>query len=842
MKKIKWLPLLLCLCTFTATGCGDTSSTQSSTSSTGTAAGEIEFWSADVNEMILQDKPVEDYESIKQAPALSVQAVRNEYEAAQLLMTATKDVSAYDVTVTDLVSENGDTFKAENVEVYNQKYVYLSKINETYRGDGENGYGIGWYPDGMLPFATAKGERENKIEEGNNQALYFSFYIPEEQAAGTYTANFKVTYDGKEQSVPVSLKVWDLTLPEETTMKTMFLVGWNYRTAELGSTYAEYKKYLDALSKYRLSPYQLWNHNEFEDLDYQYEFHADIAYDWASNPRNTVYCIPYVLEYAEDGEMLFNRTVWEGYLNALVEKSFETKFNILEKAYAHFGSLIDEPEGQGTWGRVVRVQELYKETKAAFAEYVESNAANYIAEYGVTQAEVEAVADSIRNIRHVLTNNYNEMYDEWVDYYCPNWWWLNREGEENIDKYYGDQDEQWWYGCNGPNAPLPSYHTDDTPLSTRVISWMQAYYGVEGNLYWGVDVYWSTTQAGGISEDFFNVSETAPGGNGDGLLLYGGGMYGLDEPIPTRRIEQIRNGIEEYELLLTLKALYEEKGFSYDSVLEHMTEDMFQWMSITATSENFSYSRNMLFELLSLAQSDAQMCVLKAENDKVGNFTGEVFLKDGYTLKVNGEAATVKETVECGKIYVVGSKLDSFVNVITLEIPELTGVKTVTFKLYGQTIGYMPDQAMVSQFASSYANVEATLVSASDIYAEAAMDNMIKLDVAAVSETLQAIKFTSEAISGIGKNTSSMTMMFYNATDTEQKLSVEVKYKGQAIQGVLASQVLKPGYNVINISALNQKNWDKLKYIEYIHFVFGDTLQEDAKTVYFCGYTISNLE
>lgn len=849
MKLKKLLTaLLLCSSVLSMNACNNDSN-DSSSSAGRQPTGAVEFWSTHVDEMILQDRP-DDYEAVKEEAKINISAVRNEYEGAHIIMTANEDVASYDVEMTDLTSASGNVFEVENITLYNQKYVDVVKDYQ------KNLAGPGKYPDAILPFDAAKDAKENTLKKDTNQALYFSFYIPQDQAAGTYTAEFTVTYDGKEQKIPVSLKVWDLELPEENHLKSMILVSWQWSLASFSYTYDAYWSWMEALSKYRLSPYQVWNYNDFLPLEYQYEKNAEMAYEWAKNPRNTVFCIPYkygAMSQADRdwlGEAgadlaaatVYDRASYEGFIMACVEKSFETNLNIMAKAYGHFGSMEDEPAGQGTWGNVIAISAMWRKQIPEIADAIIANTDTYVAEYGVTAEFVEEVANSVRNMRRVVTSDYDQNYEEYVDYWCPGWWQLNREGEDNIDTYYGDTDEQWWYGCNGMEDPLPNWYIDSKTLTHRIISWMQMQYGFEGNLYWAADYYMQWPE-GETPEDIFNTGATAYA-NGDGTLFYPGAMYGLDEPIPTRRLEAIRDGMEDYEVLLMLKENYAEKGYDFENALKHLTEYLFNWLTPTKNTDNLAYSRNLLLEMLSLAESDAGVSFIKVEDDKMGNFSGKVFVKNGYSLQMDGAAVTTKETVESGAIYTVTKRLDQFVNNVLLTVPELSGVNTVNLVFNGKTSVYEADQAMADSFSATSANVSAsaTLVPATG-FDGVTSQNVIRLTVGATDRnTNQDIKLTTETFGKIGVNTSSMSIIFYNDSTTVQSVTLKVKFSNDRIRANLATVDLAPGTNVVTVNALNEKNWELLGSIESVYIEFGNGVNEAAKDfIYFCGYTITDL-
>ena len=121
----------------------------------------------------------------------------------------------------------------------------------------------------------------------------------------------------------------------------------------------------------------------------------------------------------------------------------------------------------------------------------------------------------------------------------------------------------WWYVCVHPYDPYPNLNIDMDLSAARVLSWMQYDYDIEGLIYWGTMTYFSTsTRFDEIGQKPVNVYEQAngvfAGANGDGYLVYPGAKYGTDEPIPTMRLMELRDGFEEYEFLYLLENLTEE--------------------------------------------------------------------------------------------------------------------------------------------------------------------------------------------------------------------------------------------------------------------------------------------
>ena len=187
---------------------------------TETSYGQV--WSAPSTVKIRQTDV--DYAEKGEA-VLSYQAVRNEYENAQLLITAKKDITRYELQTSDL--KNGDeVLSGENFTVYVQKYV---SFIDSY-------YGSNIMPDALIPMDAADEYAENTIFADANGALWVTVYVPKETKAGTYEGEFQLIIDGEDGeeklNIPVSVQVYDYTLPDKTDAKTVFT--WTYDCLAVG--------------------------------------------------------------------------------------------------------------------------------------------------------------------------------------------------------------------------------------------------------------------------------------------------------------------------------------------------------------------------------------------------------------------------------------------------------------------------------------------------------------------------------------------------------------------------------------------------------------------------------
>ena len=124
MKKRIATCLLSLLLVFSACTGSETPNNGGSSNNTPVFNGEVEIWTTYATEKVLQDR-TDLYDDVRMPAHVKVDACKGEYEGAQLIMTASKDVGAYNVEViADLESASGDVFKKENVALYHQKYIF----------------------------------------------------------------------------------------------------------------------------------------------------------------------------------------------------------------------------------------------------------------------------------------------------------------------------------------------------------------------------------------------------------------------------------------------------------------------------------------------------------------------------------------------------------------------------------------------------------------------------------------------------------------------------------------------------------------------------------------------
>jgi len=791
MKRI--LALLICLVAmFSLFSCEVIVST----------GGEVEVWSAPSVVKVLRSGV--DYSAIKGDASVSVYACRNEYESAQLILTAKSKVNNYSIEVSDLVSGT-QTFSKENIEVLVEKYITINKITTSINVP------TGDYPDALVPVEKIIAYGENSIKAGDNQGIWFSFYVPENQPAGVYSGTVTVNTDGKSTSVPVSLEVADYTVSSETHSKSVFLTGWGVDAGELDSTDAMLQMYNQALVDFRLAPNALIQDTAHRDEDISY--YVDLAVGYLVDGAITNVSIPAV-QVTVDGYPCMSQAHTVKYINAFTDASVRDGKNYLSKVL-FYNSIIDEPHNRLPDAQVIVNMREFNETIAEAAQYAQNLE-------GVNEDIKAEIVNSINNMQCIVTAPYYEEVADSVETWCPT---VNYYDTEEQRANYANQEEKWWYTCVNPKNPYPSYHIDDNLVSSRVLSWMQYKYDVVGNLYWAVDVYKElytdpiTDNSYYVDiEDKYQTGNRYPTANGDGFLFYPGKYYGVDGPITSIRLHSIRDGLEEYEMLYALERKYEELctaagvANGYDKVMAYLHDRLFEGTKCYTDSEEFNRVRKTLVDMLVAAYSDKAVVVNNIEETANGY---DVSIFANCAVTVNGEQLTATEQ-NAVKVYNYTLNKDA------------SKASELAVEAEGYEIGlYL--EGTVEGGALGVNNVTSQNGTVSE------ENGKVKVTFASNNDGRHSFYVNGDFLSEIGANADKFAITL--TLDKASSYELRCKFNGKNYFIAIEQGKLQAGANVLEVTNLFGYNWSDYEGVEEIQVVIGDS-GEEAVSVTLETYTV----
>jgi len=414
-----------------------------------------------------------------------IYAARNEYESAQVVIRAkSHPLQGVMVAISDLVRPQGGRIAAPAIRLYREAYIYLPK----FKAD---------YPDPLPPVTPFS------VAPDTNQPVWITVYVPKGAAAGRYSGALTISAAGAApRQVPVTLTVWNFTLPDTPTSRTAFGIGGGDIAAAHGiktdspGYVGLVARYYEALLEHRISAYYT-----------PVPLDSPKAGRYLSDPRVT----SFIMRYADVEAM-----------RADVERCRRNGW--LGKAVFY---PLDEPQ----------TAEQYATLKER-ADLIHS-----------IDRSLKVVSPYYRDPDFATDKTIYEHFDGYLDIWCPNLMFYN-EQEMRVRQAKGE--EVWWYVCCIPLRPYPNFFVNLDAIDHRILMWMQKLYDVQGLLYWNT-TYWNTASTKDVWEDVATVKDISPNLYGDGSLFYPGSKVGLAEPVTSIRLECIRDGLEDFDYLTLLE-------------------------------------------------------------------------------------------------------------------------------------------------------------------------------------------------------------------------------------------------------------------------------------------------
>lgn len=571
IKKTLLPTILSGLMLFSAAACnGGSSSTEESAI----------IWSALSTEKFRREEKINRYPNAD----LNYVGMKGETTALQVMITANEYIKSFDLEVSDLTGENGVVFSKDNFAVYAERYVelYLPYRNGNYKSATTFYAEQGYYPDALVPIDRYIANREAHVEKGENQGIWIDCVIPADATPGSYSGSFTLSYGSQTKEIPVTLFVYDLTMPEEVHSQAFFGLWYEQLAYGEGDMYTSETNqiYYDFLASKRVNTDDLPS-DATKSITTFVEYISKVA----DNPKITSYVCPFKLTGVKD-EILSpspgNETKYtEAQQTAEAEKLANSLANIMGKILEAnlalraeenedidllkklvFG-IEDEPGAEYRMKKVKimgeqlteakrRVLEKYKAELEAHPDLVESIksgvqqicAANGVGGVNLSVSSKNPDAPLPTDEGYVPDYEKGDGLTTW----CPEGYkFKDATFRETVKKRQAFGERIIWYNCCA-TSPLMTYYLDAIPVSIRMYSWKQYEYGVEGVLYWDT-VHWTTTNGGDPYED---LSHSNGWGAGEGILLYPGVKYGLKHPISSIRLEQIFHGQQDYEYFYML--------------------------------------------------------------------------------------------------------------------------------------------------------------------------------------------------------------------------------------------------------------------------------------------------
>ena len=554
-------------------------------------------WSAPSTVKIQQDDIA--YASKGEAK-LTYNVVKNEYESQQLFLTAKTDISSYYLMTEDLVSGTNKLSK-ENFEVYSEKYVSVTEqfCEDVDWLDVPDSYSKPYtLPDALIPIQAAEDAGEMTVAKNQNAALWITVYIPKDTPAGVYEGNFVLEVEGMRMNIPVAITVNDYTLADVAAGRTLF--SWRYDYTGMGENDSSidmmqeyYNFYLDYGISLQSLPMESLNSEELvEQLEKYYD-------------KITSYSILSQAGFISVDLLEYTERVQEQILT--IASISSTNKNYFEKAMLYY---VDEPKlwtDEGIDDTILKIQQMDAVLEQCVNIIENDNTGKYgnfkaITNWQNSIMEIPNIMplqrEAVQNVLKVKNTEKGKTLLNLMNCFCPSIEAFTTDDADDIQTLCDTYDlKLWCYSAWLPLDPAPNYHIGtESALAARTFSWVQKKYGIEGNLYWdtaGYTYMGSRKESLNVYENPIRHSDLTAG---DGFLTYPGEPYGVYGPSPSIRLMEIRDGMEEYEMLEAVEGIYKNKH-KYDILVEYyMNQNFYDKVSYDGYFLKHDGKNNLNFE------------------------------------------------------------------------------------------------------------------------------------------------------------------------------------------------------------------------------------------------------
>lgn len=543
-------------------------------------------------------------------PSFMMTLARNERESCQVQLYSSDGHDGLEATITEFRNGKGETIDSQ--------LLYEDYIKVVSRTDNSTPV-RDLIPDRLPPIEAigSFGIDANKL-----QGLYIEVGTEESTRPGLYRARLDISNAEGEviKTAYVYAKVWDFALPEESSVKTAFGLGfmdaWNRRpkNSDAQTPADQYIKYYEYLLDNRICGWCL----PYDPIDSR-------ADRWMDDPRVTSFLV--AGGYGGDAyRNMSGSSIDSAAVGAIYNKIKDNPTWMSKQLFY----LTDEP---GIYWDTVnypdKIAELMSHKAAVDACFPGARIVIPVhANFWQDQADLQKQLGGLSQSHSCYTHEHRDVLDyagSFSNVICPSerlfvtYEQLQRPGIssipdsdviyergyyprqvagkeneivetygtifERLDGWRNEGKEIWWYTANSPRPPMANISQRSTGMENRMLFWIQYDFDIDGFLYWA-SVDWTSKKRNTIGEDA-------------GVLVYPGDDFNVDGPIACQRAGIVRDGIEDFEYLRLAEQLL---GKDYaDSILRQLVTDV---VTFSEDSSELIAVRNALGDAIEAALAD----------------------------------------------------------------------------------------------------------------------------------------------------------------------------------------------------------------------------------------------
>jgi len=489
----------------------------------------LRVWAVNPLIKVFPDSPPED-----QPSSLPLCVARNEWEPLQIALRSGKPLRNVQVEVSALRGPKGQTLPRP--ELWRVGYVPVDYPSAYYRSELAAWYRLrpqgtprsdGWsgeWPDPLIPF------KPFDLPPDRTEAIWLLARIPPETNPGLYEGTVRVSAEREQVNLPVHVRVLPVSLPAQSELQVIFDLR-NGRGWDLLSDKENLRTWYRFLSRYRLSPGLLHPSPTFRYENGQVRMETE-AFDEMAHHCLDELGIPVL--YTPNFLYAFGWAYTPKRIFGL--EPFTPEYNrAFQAAYRAFFEHVRE---KGWFDRFV---------------YYISDEPHFKNEH--VQRQMKQLCD-LAHEAEPKAPIYSSVW-QWV----PEWegyldiWGAGPHGSLPIREMerLKNRGDKFWFTTDG-------HMCIDTPYLAieRLLPYLAFKYGASGYEFWGVS-WWtydpwergwhSYIRQSNDGKKFYWVRYP----DGDGYLAYPGERWNTKEPLPSIRLVQVREGIEDYHLFRLLQ-------------------------------------------------------------------------------------------------------------------------------------------------------------------------------------------------------------------------------------------------------------------------------------------------
>jgi hypothetical protein len=470
-------------------------------------------WASSMEKILPRETPF----NLTPAREIELSLARNEKESFQIVVVAAASpLKRVSVSVNALKTAGGAVLPREQVHCEVVGYVE-TKARPPY-GTSH----IGWWPDPILNFLGSV-----DVAAGDLQSFWIRVHAPQDQAPGLYRGTLNVSAEGVvPETFPLAVRVRSFALPKHSPLPVAITFSpQDYPANEKQPLTGEYRDSLEY-------PVNAWKKHKLAWA----EMLADYYINYDSLYRHGPPDFEVVRHLHERGQLVaFNLGNFDG-----LSRDSSARTNAL------------------------------RDLRNAYDEAVKLGVVDHAYIYGFDECKPEMfplLEETAQTLRHefpnalLMTTSYDHSFGldtvvKTIDAWCP----LTASYKPDQAARAREAGRQvWWYICCGPHHPHANMFIEYPAIEGRLLMGaMTAKQRPDGFLYYQVSI-WNSRKpiTSGPFTDWDPRSWTTYYGDGSWTCVGPDGT-----PLPTIRLENFRDGLEDYAYAIILEEIIREREAS----------------------------------------------------------------------------------------------------------------------------------------------------------------------------------------------------------------------------------------------------------------------------------------